>query len=107
MKSIAVLVILLMVATTQALTLFVASDGRDTWSGKAPTRTGADGPKATLPAAVESARAARRQPNFAEPITIELRGGTYDLTEAVRLTSEDSGATASSPFVISAYQGEK
>jgi hypothetical protein len=107
MKSIAGLVLLLMVATTQALTLFVALDGHDAWSGKAPTRIGVDGPKATLPAAVKSARAARQQPNFVEPITIELAGGTYELTEAVRLTSEDSGATASSPFVICAYQNEK
>src|SRR5438093_11772467 len=107
MNSIAVLAIFLMVVTTQALTLFVASDGRDTWSGKGPTRVGADGPKATLSGAIESARAARQQPNFAEPIAIQLRGGTYELTEAVRLTSEDSGATASSPLVICAYQNEK
>jgi hypothetical protein len=104
-KATALCVFVVTVGTAKALTLFVAPSGRDMWNGQAPTRIGADGPKATLSAAIESARAARRQPNFSEPIVIQLRDGTYELPQAVRLTFEDSGA-ANSPFVICAYPNE-
>jgi hypothetical protein len=105
-KAIAVLVFVVITGTVEALTLFVAPDGRDVWNGKAPGRIGVDGPKATLSAAIESARTARRQPNYSEPTVIQLRDGTYELPQAVRLTFADSGA-ANSPFVICAYPNER
>jgi hypothetical protein len=90
------------------LTLFVASDGNDAWDGKAPSRTSDNGPKATLTAAIEAVRAARRaQLNLPAQVSIEMRGGTYELAEPIQLRPEDSGADANSPFVIRAYQKEK
>src|SRR6185369_602618 len=69
---------------------------------------GKDGPFATLPAALKAAQQARQNAAAtAEGITIELRGGTYELAEPLRLTAEDSGASAKQPLTISAYQTEK
>ena len=81
-------------------TLYVATDGKDTHPGTE------DQPFATL----QRARDEVRQRKAAGPlpvggITVELRGGTYELSQPFELTEEDSGAE-NAPIVYRARQGE-
>src|SRR5689334_2799997 len=91
------------------LNLFVAPNGKDTWSGRmAEPRAGAtDGPFATLPAALNAARAARQNNQASDGITIWMRGGTYELSKPILLTPEDSGTDGQKPLTIAAWQNEK
>src|SRR5438477_5725524 len=92
------------------LILYVAPNGDDTWSGHAamPSSNRSDGPLATLPAAIRAARLARQDAaKTAGGITLSLRSGLYQLTEPLVLTPEDSGISATRPFTIAAYPGEK
>lgn len=65
-------------------------------------------PLADLSFALRKARELRRlaDPSIADGITILVRGGKYELQEAVVLRPEDSG-TAESPITIMAATGEK
>src|SRR5881396_1733269 len=84
-------------APAKSLTFYVATNGNDGWSGRLeiPARDGADGPFATLPAALKASRTARLQvPNFPLKATIFLRGGTYSITEPIVLGTGDSGSSA-------------
>lgn len=94
---------------TAALTLYVAPQGNDTWSGRLaePNAPHTDGPLATLPAALAAARAARAAGQAAEGVTILLRGGTYFLEAPVTLTPEDSGAAADRPLILAAHPNEQ
>ena len=83
-------------AVGHARELHVAPDGDDANAGTV------DAPLATLAGAVAAARTAA---DDAAP-TITLHGGTYRITETVKLTAEDSG-TANAPFVIRAAPGEE
>jgi hypothetical protein len=60
----------------------------------------------TLKAGLESARKLRAQ-NKNEAVTIQLRGGTYPLSDPVMLGPEDSGASEEQPLTICAYRDEK
>ena len=84
---------------------YVAPFGRDSWSGRLPdpNDAGDDGPFATLDRARQAVRDLRQADH---PITVQVRGGEYLLSEAVVFTPEDSG-TADSPIVYEAYPGEK
>lgn len=90
------------------LTLYVSPQGNDAWSGRlaVPAADGKDGPRATVAAALEGARAARKGQPAPGPISILLRDGVYRLTAPIVLSVEDSGASAAEPFVIGAYPGE-
>ncbi|HXG47776.1 MAG TPA: right-handed parallel beta-helix repeat-containing protein [Methylomirabilota bacterium] len=92
----------------RAETFYVATNGRDAWSGRSarPTRDGTDGPVATLAMALERARAFRAG-NARESITILIREGTYELAEPVGLTEADSGLSESKPLLIAAYPKER
>jgi len=96
--------------TAKPLTLFVATNGNDNWSGRLekPAPDARDGPLAMLPAALNAARLARQQagPDI-DVLTILLRGGTYHLADTVKLSPEDSGTDEKHPFTIAAYPGEK
>jgi hypothetical protein len=95
--------------SAKPITFYLATNGHDRWSGQLakPKRDGADGPFATLPAALNAARAARaRAGNASSPISILLRGGTYELSEPILLTPEDSGASADTPLTLAAYHDE-
>jgi parallel beta-helix repeat protein len=96
--------------TAKPLTLFVATNGNDNWSGRLekPAPDSRDGPFATLLAALKAARLTRPQagPDI-DVLTILLRGGTYHLAETVKLSPEDSGTDEKHPFTIAAYPGEK
>lgn len=104
-----VLTTLLSTALAAPLTLHVAPNGKDTWSGRPaePNAAGTDGPLATLPAALAAARAARAAGQAPEGVTLLLRGGTYRLEAPVVLTPEDSGAAADRPLLIATYPGER
>ena len=84
-------------STTKERVFYVATNGRDSWSGghAAPTWTRTDGPFATVPRAVEAARQWKAHQTNATVAraTIFIRGGTYFLTEPLSLTPQDSGLT--------------
>ncbi len=94
-------------AQASPLTLYVAPNGNDQWSGHRarPKAGGTDGPLATLSAALQAAREARR-PEGSGAVTIFLREGTYHLEAPLTLTPADSGVSAQQPFLIAAYRGE-
>jgi hypothetical protein len=87
--------------------IFVAADGNDRWSGRlaGPNQDKTDGPLATLVAARDVARAARKAGGDAG-VVISLRGGDYFLDAGLPLAGEDSGAK-DAPLVIQAYRQEK
>jgi len=97
-------------ALAKSVTLYVAADGNDAWSGRlpAPAKNGKDGPLATLPRALKSAREARA--NFKEApgaVTILIRGGNYGIAEPLEITSADSGQSAEKALIIAAYRNEQ
>ena len=75
--------------TQEAVFLYVATDGADTNNGTI------DAPYATLQAAVTAARA------IDDLVVINVRGGSYRVTDTVELTAADSN------LVIRAYKDEK
>lgn len=84
------------------MTIYVAPDGNDRWSGSRSMvdQNGTDGPMATLSAALEMSRQARRGATGVFP-QIVLRGGVYVLSRPLVLLPEDSG------LVIAGWPGEK
>ena len=93
----------------KSLTLYVATNGNDHWSGRLeePARDGKDGPLASLSAALEKTRAARQDSaKTPDGISIVLRGGTYSVAQPVVLVPEDSGSDADHPFIIAAFPNE-
>ena len=108
--SCALLFLLTVSLPAKSLTLYVATNGNDGWSGRLdkPARGGADGPLATLSAALKSARTARLDSLGApDRVTILLRGGTYPVAETIVLRPEDSGTDARHPFTIAAFRDER
>ncbi len=88
------------------LTLWVAPDGNDAWSGR-PARPNAaltDGPLASLQAARDAVRHIKAQGALTEPIRIVVADGTYTLTEPLVFGPEDSG-TEKCPIVYEAAPG--
>lgn len=86
----------------------VAPDGNDAWTGKlnAPNAAKNDGPFASLARAQKAVRELKSaQPDRKTPVTVQIRGGIYSLSEPLVLTSEDSGSAAS-PVIFSAAPGE-
>lgn len=94
-------------ATTDAL--YVSPQGDDAWSGRLPEPNAAatDGPFATLKAARDAIRHIKaRDGSLSGPLTVYLRGGTYELEAPFTLSPQDSG-TIGCPIIYSAYAGEK
>ncbi|NOY81792.1 MAG: hypothetical protein GXP31_12420, partial [Kiritimatiellaeota bacterium] len=87
---------------------FVATNGRDDWSGRRPAVNAArtDGPFATLGRAVRAIRDLRGREHFRGRIEIVVRGGVYYLDAPLDLGPECSG-TAAGPVVFSAWPGEE
>jgi len=95
-------------AMPEGTTLYVAVDGSDRWSGKsaAPNADRSDGPLATVKAARDKIRQLRAGSTpIGGPVTVNIRGGFYELAEPLVLEPQDSG-TAESPVVYQAYAGE-
>src|SRR4051812_30373500 len=91
--------------SARAVTLYVSTNGNDRWSGRLadPSAAQNDGPLASIQAALDASR--RLPPG--EPRTILLRGGGYELTQAITLTDQHSGTDKQHPLLISAYGNEK
>jgi len=88
-------------SSTGRQVLYVATNGDDHWSGAQPAANpqGTDGPLASLSAALQRSRLARRL--GAADLRIVLRGGTYELGRPLVLTEEDSG------LVLAAWPHER
>lgn len=89
--------------------VYVATNGNDNWSGRVPNPKAdrSDGPFATLSRARDAIRALRRSGGGAlrSPVTVIIRGGRYELSKPLVLTSEDSG-TEQAPITYLAAPGE-
>lgn len=93
----------------QALDLYVAMDGNDAWSGRAPvvTADSVDGPFATLERARDEILQIRaRQGLPAEGVTVHLREGVYHRDKVFELSLADTG-TQACPIVYRAYKDEE
>ncbi|MEA4948453.1 MAG: right-handed parallel beta-helix repeat-containing protein, partial [Petrimonas sp.] len=95
-------------AQAQPLSLYVATDGDDAWSGRIAKRNNArtDGPFASLERARNEIRKIKM--NEALPpggVTVYVRGGTYYRTETFNLGQLDSG-TEESPIIYRSYEHE-
>jgi parallel beta-helix repeat protein len=95
-----VLLVFVWVHLAGALTIYVAPDGHDAWSGRGEKRDGTNGPKATIVAAMQATRVARRLEPI-ERLEIRLRGGRHQLKEAITITPAESNLT------IAAYANER
>jgi hypothetical protein len=91
-----------------ALTLYVAINGNDAWTGCAPepAADGQDGPLATIAGAREVLRKMKAAGGLPGPVRVCIRGGSYPVSEPLVFTLEDSG-TAEAPIVYEAYPGEQ
>jgi hypothetical protein len=94
-------------ARGQGLTLYVAPNGDDAWSGKLAEPKGNDGPLATLRRARDKIRRLKSKGALpAGGVVVEVRGGTYQFTAPLALTADDSGA-AGAPIVYRARPDEE
>lgn len=86
------------------MTIYVATNGKDEWSGKLaePAPGGSDGPVRSLGRARDLAREAVGR---GEATEVQLRGGVHRVTETLVLSPADSG-TAESPATWRNYPGE-
>ena len=99
--------VLALISTASALDLYVSTDGSDTATGRASTALpGGPGPFATFERARDEIRSLKKQGALAEPVTVYVRGGVYELSRTLVFGPEDSG-TDRSPVVYRAYQNEK
>ena len=93
----------------EKLDLYIATNGRDTWSGSLPepNAAGTDGPLATLTQARSAIRQLRAKSSgkLPCPVRVLLRGGRYPLAEPIVLGPEDSG-TPDFRITYAAYPGE-
>lgn len=98
--SLVLLLLLCAGCATPSRTFFVSPVGTDTNPGTQSK------PFATLPHAVEQVRTLRRSEKTCGPVTVFLRGGTYELREPIVFTPADSG-TSQSPITYASYPGEQ
>jgi hypothetical protein len=91
-----------------ATTLFVATNGSDSWSGtrETPNAEGTDGPLASMARARDAIRALKAAGQLSAPVRVLVRGGVYYLDETLAFGPEDSGSEG---LVISyeAFPGER
>lgn len=90
-----------------AITLFVAEDGNDDWSGRraVPTVGDTDGPLATIDGAREAVRRLRATGGMTLPVRVLVRQGTYFISEPIVFEPEDSGSPEL-PITYANYPGE-
>lgn len=88
--------------------LFVSTIGNDSWTGRLdkPNVSRTDGPFATIERARAEVRVLKSSPHSG-PIVVCLRGGAYYLSAPLTFTPEDSGISAESPTLYTAYPGEQ
>jgi hypothetical protein len=103
-----ILVLLWLGLSLQAATTFyIATNGRDDWSGllPAPNDAKTDGPFVSPARARDAVRALKKN-GAAGPFAVELRGGFHALPETLVFTPQDSG-TPQDPVIWRATPGEK
>ena len=91
------------------ITLFVAMDGNDTWSGSIaePNSARTDGPFATLERARDEIREIKGPGKMPKGgVTVELRSGVYQRTAPFTLSAADSGCE-DAPVTYRARPGEE
>ena len=88
--------------------LYVSTEGNDSWSGRlaAPNSQKSDGPLATLERARNIVRELKGQGRLEAPVTVNVRGGKYYLSQPFLLESADSGVPGKEIRYM-AFQGEK
>jgi parallel beta-helix repeat protein len=94
----------------QMLELYVAQNGRDSWSGTipAPNPSDTDGPFATLERARDEIRQRKAKLGsrpFLQPVTVWVRAGDWYLDAPFQLTAGDSGSEKA-PIVYRAFDNE-
>ena len=94
--------------TATGVTLHVAPDGNDSWSGQLPVANGGrtDGPLATLAGARNAVRRLKAAQGLDSPVHVQFQTGVYGLASPVLFTPEDSG-TAACPVFYEAAAGAK
>ena len=95
-------------ADAGGVTVYVATNGDDHWSGKlpAPNALRTDGPYASLAAARDGVRAFRTGQAPPARVTVMIRGGKYYLPDTVVFGAEHSGSQ-DGPITYQAYPGEE
>lgn len=98
----------MMPSVLPAITLHVASNGNDAWSGKLerPSVGGKDGPLATLGGARNAIRRLKAQGPLKEAVRVSVTAGMYPLAETLVFEPQDSG-TAEAPIVYQAAEGAR
>lgn len=101
------LAILAPASVAEPLTVYVAPEGNDSWSGRLADRNpaGTDGPLATIGRAQQVVRQLRTAGKPAQPITVFLRG-VHRLAAPVVFTPEDSGSEQA-PVTYAAQPGQR
>ncbi len=91
-----------------AVTLHVAPDGNDAWTGhlQRPNAEGSDGPLASLAGARDAVRKLKQEGILVEPVRVLFADGVYPALETVTFTVEDSG-TEACPITYEAAPGAK
>ncbi|NJL18763.1 MAG: right-handed parallel beta-helix repeat-containing protein [Bdellovibrionaceae bacterium] len=99
--------VLLSCGMVSGITVYVAPNGNDSWSGTLAEAKSdkSDGPLASLEGARRAVRI-RIAEGLKEPVTVNIRGGEYSLDQTVVFGLEDSG-TAECPVTYQAFPGEK
>jgi len=107
MRTLALAAILCCAPALAGTTLYVATDGSDAWTGalERPNAARSDGPFASMERARDAVRALRKAGAAAEPITVQVRGGTYGLDRTLVFSADDSG-TEDNPVTYRAFPGE-
>ncbi|MGD9518485.1 MAG: right-handed parallel beta-helix repeat-containing protein [Armatimonadota bacterium] len=94
-----------MTTCADGITLYVAPDGNDTWSGRQAKAGEGDGPFASLERARDEIRRLKQAGGLPEGgVTVEVAGGIYERAGSFELTAEDSG-TDEAPILYRAARG--
>jgi len=105
-------VMLLSCATHEknGLKLYVSTSGNDSWSGKLtqPNQDKSDGPFATLEKARDAIRNLKDAGKLpAGAVTVEIQGGTYELSRAFELETKDGGTDSLSRIIYAGQKGSE
>jgi len=94
-------------AQAAPITLYVAPNGNDAWTGTAaePNAAGTDGPLATIEGARDMLRGIKAQGKLDAAARVLVREGVYSLSEPIVFTPEDSG-TSDAPISYETYADE-
>jgi hypothetical protein len=104
--AVALLFMMASMAAAEGLTLHVATNGNDQWSGRIAEPKDGDGPFLTLERARDAIRQLKKEKGLpAGGVTVEVHGGSYALQRPLELTAEDSG-TENAPIVYQAKPKE-